>query len=486
MTVMRMEASGSAANPVFSSEWWSAKLAGPIIAAAALRFALLALTLLRAGTSGLASIDTYSYLEPGRNLLLHGRFFAGGIPEIFRTPGYPLFFAVTSLAGLPAASVANVLLSLFSVLLVWRLGRSCFGDDRIALGAAWIFAIEPLAVARSVQLLSDTLFLALLLLSLERVAEFLRSRRLPVLAGAGLWLAVATFVRPVTYYLPFALAAGLFLVLAHVPYFSPQQHQPDAGNPGLRWKAPAVLLLCAMPWLALWQMRNGLETGYYGFSSITEENLYFYSEADVIARLQHRNFIEVQDELDAHCNAGCGEQATPGQPRLEQNPALNKAHQGPRLAFMRAEALHVFRAHYGIYMASICTSFLETAFFPGMGSVDSLLLPKGHVPIDDLIISNGPVGSILFVAQSYPWIAVVKAVAGLFLIALYLLAARGARRIGSNSAHLRLLLGTMLYFLAISAAAAGPGADARYRLPVMPAVCILAAAGLQRSKPSAA
>jgi len=37
---------------------------------------------------------------------------------------------------------------------------------------------------------------------MERLAEFLRGHRLRVLAAAGLWLAAATFVRPIAYYLP--------------------------------------------------------------------------------------------------------------------------------------------------------------------------------------------------------------------------------------------------------------------------------------------
>src|SRR5208283_2091266 len=161
----------------------------------------------------------------------------------------------------------------FSVVMVWRLARAVFSDRRIAIVAAWIFAFEPLSIVYSILLLSETLFLALFLMSLIRLVEFLRTRRLPALAAAGLWLAAATFVRPVTYYLPVALAAGLMAVLARAP--------------GLRWKAPAVLLLSVLPWLAAWQIRNRVETGFAGFSSIQAENLYFFSAVVVSSRLAH-------------------------------------------------------------------------------------------------------------------------------------------------------------------------------------------------------
>src|SRR5271166_949982 len=245
---MSVESRGPSANRCSENEWWSPRLAGPLIAAAIVRLTLLAVTLARAGTSALFSPDTAGYLEPGRNLLLHGRFVAEGAPDVFRTPGYALFLAVTSLAGMPAAALANVIVSAFSVILVWRLGRAVSDDGRIALGAAWIFAFEPLSVVSSTLLLSETLFLAFFLLSMERLATFLRGQRLPVLVVAGLWLAAATFVRPVTYYLPVMLAAGLFLALVRVPR--------------LRWKAPALLLLSVLPLQAAWQIRNWAETGY--------------------------------------------------------------------------------------------------------------------------------------------------------------------------------------------------------------------------------
>jgi len=68
------------------------------------------------------------------------------------------------------------------------------------------------------------------------------------------------------------------------------------------------------------------------------------------------------------------------------------------------------------------------------------------------------------------------------LLGLYLFAARGVFRGGMHTANLWLLLGTSFYFLAITALIMGVGADARYRLPIMPIVCIFAAAGFQRKK----
>jgi hypothetical protein len=409
------------------------------------------------------------------------------VPDLVRTPGYPLFLAMTSFAGLPAAAVANVILSVFSVILVWKLGRAAFGDGRIALGAAWIFAFEPVSIALSVVLLSETLFLTLFLLSLERLAEFLRGRRLPVLAAAGVWLSAATFVRPVTYYLPIALALGLFLVLARLPNSSSQRPGYLAGASDLLWKAPAVLLISVLPWMAAWQIRNRVETGYGGFSSLEDVDLYFFSADAVIARLEHRGWHEVQEELGYTGFKNRSGQSYLYQNYLVRHPEQSGWNQGQRLSFMHAEALRVIRAHYVIYLRLCFVDTFKTVADPGTWYFDNLLVPHREASSRpaDLFMDVGLARWGREFTQAHPWEAAEKAVFAVVLLGVYLLAARGIFRGGPWNACLWLLMGVSFYFFAVSAVAAGPAADARYRLPVMPIVCIFAAAGvLHRARAS--
>jgi hypothetical protein len=465
---MSIKLNGPAANPGFRTEWWTPRLAGPLIAAAAIRFTLLAVALYRGGIENLIDSDTSSYLEPGRNLLLHGRFYADGVPDLVRTPGYPLFLAITSLGGMPSTAVIQVILSVFSVLLVWKLGRTAFGDERIALIAAWIFAFEPISIIFSVDLLSETLFLALLLLSMERIAEFLRGRSLRVLAMAGLWLTAATFVRPVTYYLPFALAVGLFIVLARVP--------------GLRWKAPAVLLISVLPWLVAWQIRNKIETGYSGFTSAMELNLYFYDAAGVIARIENRDLFDVNKELGIIRFTNNSQQFYLYPPYLALHPEQAGWNQGQRLAFMRSEAMRIIRAHYGVFLHECLRSFFRIIFEPGAGLYYGLLYPDAPNHVIGLARDKGIAREMIELANAYPWVAVEKAAFAVVLLGLYLFAARGILRVGMHNACVWLLLGISLYFIAISTMAGVQNAGARFRLPIMPFVCILAAAGVRSTK----
>ena len=434
------------------NSWGTPRLLGPVVAAAGVRLLLLGAALARTGSGVIASGDTASYLEPGRNLLLHGRFITGALPEIDRTPGYPLFLALFSLIGPATAALAQVLLSAFTVLLVWRLARAVFAGERVALLAAWLFAFEPVSVIYSVRLLPETLFLALMLLSLERLAVFLRDRNLFVLAQAGLGLASATFVRPVSYYLPVALALGLFAALARVP--------------GLRWKASAVLLLSVLPWLAAWQVRNKIETGFSGFSSIVARNLYFYQAAEVEARVEHKPFIEVQSGL-----------GYPDEQRyLARHPEQAGWDQARRVEFMRSEAERVLRAHSGTALKVQLEGAAVVTFTP---CASELLRLLEAYPQDGpkRVVSEGPLRSALWLARAHPWAAALMAVLEAVLLGLYLLAARGVLSGCARREALGLLLGVSLYFLAVSGGAQAVG---RYRLPVMPVVCLLAAAGLPR------
>jgi len=454
------------------SEWWTPRLAWPLLAATVLRLALLMIAVFRGGTRALFDPDTVSYLEPGRNLLLHGRFIAGGVPDLFRTPGYPLFLAITSLAGFPAAAVANVLLSVFSTYLVWRIGRTVFNDNRIALCAAWLFAFEPISVTYSVLLISDALFLAIFLLSMERMAVFLRERRLRVLVASGLWLAAATYVRPVSYYLPAALALGLLVVLARVP--------------AMRWKAPAMLLISVLPWLASWQIRNWVETGYKGFSSAAEVALYFFDVPYVTARAEHRSHASLYVEFDQVDFITLWEDSSGqlylSQPYLALYPEQAGWSQAQRIAFMHAEILRIIRAHFGVYLRTCLTSAFRIVFELGAGNIDHLLYPGNSGHAAALAADAGLPSWLALLAKASIWVVAEKAGFAIALIGLYLFAARGVIRGGMHNACLWLLLGTSLYFIIVPAAAL-PSGLSRYRLPVMPVICIFAAAGVVRAKP---
>jgi len=461
-----------AANPGLKNEWWAPRLGGPVILAAVVRFGLLAVALARTGEPAVRGTDTSSYLIPGQNLLFHGAFYADGVPALLRTPAYPLFLAITGLGGLALASVVNVLLSIICLVLVWRLAKAVSGNDRLAIYAAWLMAIEPLTIVFSILLLSETLFMAFFLYGMERLAWFFRTQQLRLLAVAGVTFALAAFVRPAAYYLPVALAIGLVVVLIR--------------QPGLRWKAPAVLLISCLPWLAAWQIRNKVETGYGGFSSARELNLYFTNGVEITTRLQHRNYFDVQQEFGYFTFVGHSGQTYLSQPYLNHHPEQAGWTQAQRIAFMGQEGSRLIRAHPGIYIRTLVSPLIAMNLEPGAGYFGRMLSLEDNQQLSNGVGTNeGAAHYGASLVKNHPGVAASKAVFLLVLLAFYLLALLGIVRGSIENPYLALLLGTAFYFIGLCGVTGGPGYDPRFRIPVLPIVCIFAAAGLLRKKTAA-
>lgn len=437
------------------ADWTSLQsLAWPLTAAFLLRAGLMLVSYLRTGTRIMTQGDTGSYLIPGRNLILHGVFAHSGGPEIDRTPGYPVFVELSGmLVGNVLLTVAmQIVLSLISIWIAASIAERLFLDRRAAIIAAWLFACEPLSIVSTARIMPETLFVALLLLCLERLLRFLADFEIACLLQSGVLLALATFVRPVSYYLVVPLAIA-------VAVCAPQRE-------GLRWKAPAVLLMSVLPCFAAWQLRNFIETGYSGFSSIVEKNLYFYQSAEIRAELDHVPLNEEQRKL------GYPDEES----YLTAHPEQRAWSRMQRLRFMKSEAAHILGQHPAMYLRSHFAGVAVVAFSPG--ATELLQLIDAYPPADEMpkrLVNDGVRSSIKEVALEHPGIALVMILFSGFTVLLYLTALAGLFPKRKDTAALWVLAGTALYFLLISG---GAQAVARYRLPAIPELCILASGGI--------
>lgn len=426
----------------------------PLVVATTLRVGLLVITLARSGTRIMTQGDTSSYLEPGRSLFFRGAFATDGIAEIDRTPGYPIFAMLTGcLHGNEVmTALCQVIVSLISLLMVYKIANRVFPGSKAGLLAAWLYAFEPLSIVYSLRLMPETLFVMLLLISIERIVAYLQSGRLTVLAIAGMSLAAATFVRPVTYYLGFAIAIGLVVA--------------SGKRKGHWWKAPAILLLTFYPFLFAWQARNFLVSGYSGFSSIVEKNLYFFQSAEISAELRHISLAERQREL-GYVDQNDYDIAHPGQTNWTRPQ---------RLRYMRLESTQILSAHPALYLKTHFAGVGIVAFTP---CATELLQLVGAYPSGDSmprrVLNEGVGSSLLRVIELQPTVAMTMATLEGLLLVLYVFAVRGCIGRGRPSVAVVTLAGIAFYFLIISGGAQAVG---RYRIPVMPELCILAAGGL--------
>jgi len=243
-----------------------------------------------------------------------------------------------------------------------------------------------------------------------------------------------------------------------------------------------------IPWFAAWQIRNWIETGYHGFSSSAEVFYYTYTGPAVRAQVEHRSFEDVRKELGFVNFTDQSGQVYLYPSYVERHPEQAGWNQNQRIAFIHSEAASTVRANYHIYLSSRFPALIKMLFVPGAGYLDRLMNPVNPGQTAGLV-DQGPARWGMVLIKTYPWVAVEKAIFVVVLLGLYLFATRGLFLAvrkgfgnGLNNACLWLLLGTSLYFLAVSEAVMGPEAEVRYRLPVIPVICIFAAAGFLGSR----
>lgn len=427
-------------------------------------------------------IDSGTYLGPARALLETGRYATGpepsAGPELLRTPGYPallaLVFAVfgeriwvaSALGACLSAATALALLVLFVEPFGWR----------PAAWAAVLLSFEPGSFCRSLDILSETFFTLLLVLGLAALVAVVgrpEPRPAPAFLG-GVALALATLVRPILVFLLPVLALMLLAV-------SLGRRWPGAR----RTAVVGAFLLGPALLVGGWLARNARVAGAFSLAPVSGHQLLHRRAAAVVARVDGIPLTLAQERL------GIREAFFRFRgPDSEAELFGDRSYRGlfPETAGLglfeldrrwRGEALKVFRAHPFATLAATGRGSLLLLFTPPslIFSVRfGLLWPETDLrhlydeqQIEDLAS---------FLARRHPVLFAVSSLLVVQLVALAVLAARGALRSwrpGHRAVHAVLLV-TLGYLIVASSST--DAFDDRYRVPLMPVVCVYAAAGL--------
>lgn len=399
--------------------------------------------------------DTESYLSPAKALFVGGAFTSSpqpqSPPETIRTPGYPAFIAsLFFLFGptLRPVIIAQIIFSAATLLFASLIANSLWGH-RAALASALLLALDPISLLASQMVLSDSLFTSLLTAALWAGFRALHGpeARPRWLLLFGSLLALATLVRPISYYLIGPVL--LVVVLSGL----------TAGRP---WRSlVAIIFAIALPWAVLvggWQLRNFLTAGSAEFSHIRGINLLLYRGAAIVSARDGISFEEARELLERSLGTRDGETTAARCDRYAREGAALIAHHP--LLFLRDQLRGLAR------MLAV----------PGEGD---LLKYLGIA-----IPATGPAGDLLrlegreFLRR---WIAghlallLVFSLTLAYLLFVYACAARAVASLAAADrsavyCHL-LLVGTAVYLLVVSA---GPEAYARFRIPLMPILAIYA------------
>jgi hypothetical protein len=205
--------------------------------------------------------DSLTYLAPAKMLLTgHGFATKPGVPEVLRTPVYPLLLALFGTRAVPVIvlqHVMNVALAVGIYLFAMRR----LGSRFVALTAAILFAIDPPTIHYANKLLTETLFTALLFI----VFVIGGQARVPVLHGVLTGLLVLTRPVAIVYFVVVAILRG-------------------------RRRTTAIFVAAALAVPLAWAVRNRVVAGNFTVSVIGANNLLLHRAAGAMAIADEGDF----------------------------------------------------------------------------------------------------------------------------------------------------------------------------------------------------
>lgn len=408
--------------------------------------------------------DSARYLALGRELAERGTFSLDGQPELFRLPGFPLLVAGATAAGFPTAGtiVLHALIGAATTWICFLAGREVAGV-RTGLWAAALHAIEPTQWASSSLVMTETLFAALVAGCFASAVRYLATMRPGWLIAATVTGAAAAYVRFIGYLLP----AALLLPVSSILWRSPAGR--DLG--GLRRHVAAAAVV-AVATLSTWHVRNGVETGYWGFSVQLERAAYFMGGGTVAARQTGASYIDTVRTMPGSGLAAraTGEDAVSPPADVMRRDGLARMVEHPVLfASTYAAGIGTSLLHPGT--ATVMRPFGEIGRWDGTGPAAAQMVTLGRWDHARAILAQK--------GAAYWLLTVPLVLANLFYLTTF---AMGARR-NWHLPAVRLACALVAYFVIFSG---GPDGDSRRRAPFMPIVCVVAATALATRRQPAA
>ena len=494
------------------------KSASRLLLAALLAGLALRLCLLLAPTASFATKvleptgDSPEYVRLAGNIV-HGHGFSQDSmppyrPDVLRTPVYPMFLALP-LAVLGSSLVwpllLQLLLSLATIWLTRRLALELGLAPAAASLAALLVALSPNLVFYSIKLTTETLSALLLLTTLLLINRFRVLHRWQEHAASGICCGLLILTRPIAVFLPLLLAIYiLWLRIMKVATPGGKQGlsraESDASAPRdchsfsaiqgtvlgtspafvRNWRLAignSVLFLACTSLVVLpWVIRNRHAGGKYTISTAFDYNICEYSGALTLAADRLISVDDARDSLAARAQARFGpldtnaqvsywaSMAKAGRQQISARPLLAvKIHAagsaGGLLMPLSVRSLRVFA---GANPQTDTTGerhvAQRTVQFVARGRIGQAL---ALIWRDRLASMPAPAVGILLCAVLFHATLLIAFAIGVFL--------RRSRRL------LWLLL-PILYFVLST----GPVGEARFRVPIEPLLCIIAAVALTR------
>jgi len=421
-----------------------------------------------------ANPDAKHYVLLGRNFLLHGEYSRCEkppyVPDMLRTPVYPLFAGTLDLlGGAGALYLAQALLQAGSCLLLFVLARSCFGA-RAAFWASLLLASDMMLTINNFEAMSETLFVFLLLSALVYIVPSVfcmtndERGSIPRLAIGGTLLGLCILTRPVALYLPLLLVGSVIALGWQLKQMA-------------RSIRAATLLLLAIMFLpALWIARNAVIFSLPRLTTVdAANNVYFVGGGAY--QMHWKISLEDAQALIAKEH---------GLPTYEvsQNPWISNRPLHEIDSELRRAALPVVTKYPFELVQSSLLGIVKASLSHNTSALADLLALHWAAPSMPELLHLRPEalarleenGSLL--DASFLW----QLFHTLLSLILAILGAIAVARDGKTRPAAFMLISVLAYFY-LTVAVFGLEAFYRCRVPVLPFLYLFAGAGLNRVEP---
>ena len=386
--------------------------------------------------------DSRSYNDCALAIAETGKFYKGthpdSPPEVFRTPGYPIFLAlfykIWGFDYIPVVFVQVFIGGLFIPVLLFLILKNLTSPNIACLGALFV-GLDLNTLILEMSVLSETLaHLSVTLIIFFCYRLLIKELFWSSVIAISMLLVLSTFIRPITYYLPICLCIGILCFYKLYKYKSQQVFA-------------IILFIFILPITVfrVWEFRNEKLTGMDLFSSVSAVNMLHYRAAGIHAIKAGISFEKARGEMDSLMY----------QDRLIKSDNLHER----RMEFGKK----FITENFLIYARVAFQSLPKLLLGPGVTQVMIFLgeHERWQIIADEkmiTILKNWMDRSPLFVAvlgYSIFYILILNLLAFIGVIRIFFL---NQRYFVFNLC----LLGIFLYFIFISA---GPEAYARFRAP---------------------
>lgn len=402
--------------------------------------------------------DSNTYILTAQNIL-HGNGFANETaPEVFRTPGYPIFLALGFIIDEPfiyTVALMQLLLVFVCALLTFATTELISNNKIAAHLSAVMVLISPEMFIYQHAILTEILFTTLLCLSAYLIVNSIKySSAISMIFGI-VFITISAFVRPIAVYFPYVL------VLILIIYFIVQRKAINVKTKML--VAVVIALALHIQFIDAWRARNQKLLGTNEFSSVQSVNLNEYISAAIVSRASGEDWRSLREKY-----------------RTEYKLLpISERHR-----FATTRFLETIREYPTESAIIFIRGFVVNASDPGFG--DWLNFLKLRVRNSGIIYKFNNmeiVDFIYFLCVNERALLILSICGMLYIVLLWMLFFKGLNQFKSSI----FALVVVTYILYVMALSAGPQSLARFRVPVIPFIIIFCSIGISsifNSRPS--